>query len=102
MSSGEANGSSAAPDGKVAVLLRVSTDEQRERETIGLQRAFLAEFCKLYGLEVHEIYADDGVSGTVPLHERPEGRRLLEDARAGESRRSCSTGSTGWAGRCWS
>ncbi len=30
-----------------------------------------------------ETYADDGVSGTIPLHERPEGRRLLEDAQAG-------------------
>jgi site-specific DNA recombinase len=28
------------------------------------------------------VYADDGVSGTTPLHERPEGRRLLEDAKA--------------------
>jgi site-specific DNA recombinase len=33
---------------------------------------------------VVQIYADDGVSGTVPLHERPEGRRLLEDAREGK------------------
>jgi hypothetical protein len=23
------------------------------------------------------VYADDGVSGTVPLHERPDGRRLF-------------------------
>jgi site-specific DNA recombinase len=29
------------------------------------------------------VYADDGVSGTSPIHERPEGRRLLEDAKAG-------------------
>jgi site-specific DNA recombinase len=34
--------------------------------------------------EVAEIYADDGVSGTIPLHERPEGRRLLEDTKAGK------------------
>ena len=31
-----------------------------------------------------QTYADDGVSGTIPLHERPEGRRLLEDAREGK------------------
>jgi site-specific DNA recombinase len=30
------------------------------------------------------VYEDDGVSGTIPLHERPEGRRLLEDAREGK------------------
>jgi site-specific DNA recombinase len=33
---------------------------------------------------VVDTYADDGVSGTIPLHERPEGRRLLEDAKAGK------------------
>ena len=32
-----------------------------------------------------QIYADDGVSVTIPLHERPEGRRLLGDAKEGKS-----------------
>jgi site-specific DNA recombinase len=68
--------------GKVALYLRVSSDEQRERESIKTQREFFDQYCDLYGLEVTETYADDGVSGTIPLHERPEGRRLLEDARA--------------------
>jgi site-specific DNA recombinase len=69
---------------RVALLLRVSSEEQRERETIEIQREFLQEYCRLYGLQVAQIYADDGVSGTIPLHERPEGRRLLEDAKEGE------------------
>jgi site-specific DNA recombinase len=69
---------------RVALLLRVSSEEQRERETIEIQREFLQEYCRLYNLEVAQIYADDGVSGTIPLHERPEGRRLLEDAEEGE------------------
>src|SRR5215213_271247 len=68
--------------GKVALYLRVSSDEQRERESIKTQREFFEQYCELYGLEVAETYADDGVSGTIPLRERPEGRRLLEDARA--------------------
>src|SRR5918995_455608 len=68
--------------GKVALYLRVSSDEQRERESIKTQQEFFEQYCKLYGLEVTETYADDGVSGTIPLYERPEGRRLLEDARA--------------------
>lgn len=63
--------------------MRVSSEEQRERETIEIQRDFLMEYCRLYGLEVTGVYADDGVSGTIPLYERPEGRRLLEDARNG-------------------
>jgi site-specific DNA recombinase len=68
----------------VGLLLRVSSEEQRERETIEIQREFLHEYCRLYGLDVAQVYADDGVSGTIPLHERPEGRRLLEDAKEGE------------------
>jgi site-specific DNA recombinase len=69
---------------RVGLCLRVSSEEQRDRETIEIQREFLKEYCRLYGLEVVQIYADDGVSGTIPLHERPEGRRLLEDAKEGK------------------
>ncbi len=29
------------------------------------------------------VYKDEAISGTVPMHERPEGRRLLEDAKTG-------------------
>src|SRR3712207_3585003 len=35
------------------------------------------------GFEVVETYADDGVSGVIPLHERQTGARLLRDAREG-------------------
>src|SRR5918992_2884828 len=70
--------------GAVALCLRVSSEEQRDRETIEIQRDFLAQYCGLYSLDVADVYADDGVSGTIPLHERPEGRRLLEDAKEGK------------------
>ena len=87
---------------RVALCLRVSSEEQRERETIEIQRAFLQEYCRLYSLEVVQIYADDGVSGTVPLHERPEGRRLLEDAKEGKFSTLLATGWIGLAGPSWS
>jgi site-specific DNA recombinase len=74
------NGHTSNPE-RVALYMRVSSEEQRERETIEIQREFLQEYCRLYGLEVAQVYADDGVSGTIPLQERPEGRRLLEDAK---------------------
>jgi len=32
---------------------------------------FLEQYCRLYELDVAEAYADDGVSGTIPMHERP-------------------------------
>src|SRR5919107_1088048 len=79
----EKDGNLGAPE-RVALCLRVSSEEQRDRETIEIQRKFLQEYCRLYGLEVVQTYADDGVSGTIPLNERPEGRRLLEDAKEGK------------------
>jgi site-specific DNA recombinase len=69
---------------RVALLMRVSSEEQRDRETIEIQEEFLTEYSRLYELEVVDIYKDDAVSGTIPLHERPEGRRLLEDAKEGK------------------
>ena len=74
------NGHGTKPD-RVALYLRVSSEEQREKATIKVQREFLDGYCQLHGLEVAGRYHDDGVSGTIPLHERPEGRRLLEDAK---------------------
>ena len=67
---------------RVALYLRVSSEEQRDAGTIQTQRDFLDNYTDLYGQTVVDAYADEGVSGTVPLHERPEGKRLLEDAKA--------------------
>jgi site-specific DNA recombinase len=80
MPSANGHGSGDAPE-RVGLLLRVSSEEQRDRETIEIQREFLHQYAGLYNLEIADVYADDGVSGTIPLHERPEGRRLLQDAR---------------------
>ena len=59
----------------VAMYLRVSTEEQRERQSIDTQREFAERYCTLHGLTVSGIYADDGVSGTIPLDRRPEANR---------------------------
>lgn len=68
----------------VAVYMRVSSEEQRERQSIETQRAFAAKYCDLHGLDVYQIYADDGISGTVPIESRPAGASILRDARAGK------------------
>jgi site-specific DNA recombinase len=65
----------------VAVYLRVSTEEQRERQSIATQRDFAERYCALHGLTVSRVYADDGVTGTMPLDRRPEGSQVLRDAR---------------------
>src|ERR1039458_100242 len=68
----------------VAVYLRVSTEEQRERQSIATQREFAERYCQLHGLAVYRVYADDGVSGTVPLEHRPKGSQILRAARNGK------------------
>ena len=69
---------------RVATYERVSSEDQRERETIKTQTDEIARhLASQPGLDLVERYVDDGVSGTIPLAERPDGRRLLTDATAG-------------------
>lgn len=68
---------------QVALYMRVSSEDQAEQGTIEAQRDFLRKFANLYQLPVADEYADDGVSGTLLLVDRPEGQRLLQDVEAG-------------------
>ena len=65
---------------RVAVYARVSSEEQTERQTIQNQIEFAKGHAQLAPAQIVDFYLDDGVSGTIPLNERPEGRRLLVDA----------------------
>ncbi len=67
----------------VALYMRVSSEDQADKGTIDTQREFLRKFASLYQLPVADEYADDGVTGTLPLGERHESRWLLQDAEAG-------------------
>ena len=55
------------------LLARVSTDDQADRGTIETQIQFGTKYCDL-----HEIYKDDGVSGTIPLPKHPADDLLIE------------------------
>src|SRR5262245_61359802 len=68
---------------RVACYARVSTEDQAERQTVQAQTDFLRRYCELHELPVAGFYIDDGISGTIPIGDRPEGRRLLEDAKSG-------------------
>jgi site-specific DNA recombinase len=69
---------------KHAVYVRVSSEEQVDRNTIQSQLDYHRERCRLDGLEVADEYCDEGISGTVPLAARPAGARLLSDAKDGK------------------
>ncbi|WP_084146894.1 recombinase family protein [Paenibacillus wynnii] len=67
----------------VAVYARVSSDDQQERETIENQVEFAEKYCELHKMNIVEWYKDDGVTGTIGLDQRDQGKRLLEEAKSG-------------------
>lgn len=67
---------------KAAIYARVSTDRQREKQTIASQLRLLPEHAKSQGWTISEQYVDDGRSGET-VEERPEFKRLLDDAAIG-------------------
>ncbi len=69
---------------RVCGYARVSTDLQREKNSIQTQVELIEQFCQEKGHTLVGTYCDDGVSGTIHPHDRPAGKRLIEDARAGK------------------
>jgi site-specific DNA recombinase len=67
---------------RIAVYLRVSSEEQKQQGTIENQRSAAERWLAVKD-EHASWYADDGVSGTIPFAKRPEGARLLTDVQAG-------------------
>jgi DNA invertase Pin-like site-specific DNA recombinase len=60
------------------IYTRVSTDEQaREGVSLDAQEARSRDYCRTVGLQVHQVYSDPAVSGSVPLADRPAGSALL-------------------------
>ena len=64
---------------------RVSSDEQREAETIKTQIAEVNLYSSAHPeLPLAEWILDEGVSGMIPFHERPGGAQALELLRTGQ------------------
>ena len=69
---------------KVALYCRVSSDEQKERDTIENQVEILNTYIELKdGLNVYKEYLDNGITGTIAFEQRPAGKSLIEDASKG-------------------
>jgi site-specific DNA recombinase len=63
---------------------RVSSDEQKDAETIKTQIAEVVQHSLVANLPLApEWIKDDGVSGVIPFHERRGGARVLEMLRTG-------------------
>jgi site-specific DNA recombinase len=76
-----AHGTGHAPV-RAALYARVSSEEQKERQTIQTQVGVAEQYSQREGIPLVATYQDDGVSGTIPFEDREGGRRLLADARA--------------------
>lgn len=71
----------------MAVLgyVRVSTGRQAEEgESLDVQRRQLDGYALQHGWSLDRVFREEGVSGSVPLAERPEGAKLLAAARPGD------------------
>ena len=65
--------------------IRVSTHEQATYGvSLAAQRERVEAYARLAGLKLAKVIADEGVSATKPLAERPGGRELLELAKTGK------------------
>lgn len=69
---------------KVGLYLRLSRDDEREGESMSIenQRKFLMQYVQNQHWTVHDIYTDDGFSGTN--FERPGFQKLLADITSGK------------------
>ena len=65
----------------IAIYQRVSTNQQDN--SLAMQLAKCVEYCKGEGCPDPIIYEDEDVSGRLPLYERPQGKRLIDDINSG-------------------
>lgn len=67
---------------KAAIYTRVSTLNQAEKgHGLEAQLGVCRKMCDVKNYEVSDIYAEEGISGTMKAHSRPEFNRLLRDAK---------------------
>lgn len=70
---------------KAAAYVRVSTNEQADQGvSLDAQIQRLQGYCVANGLELVSIYREEGVSGSIPLALRPQGKDLTEALNSGE------------------
>src|SRR5215212_8002984 len=62
---------------------RVSTARQAsEGESLDVQRRMIEGYAHMHGLTLDQIVVEEGVSGSVPLNDRPAGSAMLAKLRA--------------------
>ncbi|MFF2017793.1 recombinase family protein [Paenibacillus sp. NPDC058177] len=67
---------------RVALYIRVSTEEQVQGFSLEAQKSALYNYCKIRKLDIYKLYVDAGRSGKS-ISGRPSLTEMLEDARKG-------------------
>ena len=62
----------------VVIYARTSTDAQKVRQTGETQIEVCRQLLSTRGGSLLGVFSDDGVSGTLPLRQRPSGSRMLQ------------------------
>ena len=62
---------------KCYLYLRTSGDDGRDKAGLPVQRESCAAFAARTGCEIVAEFPDDGVTGKLPMHARPQGRLLI-------------------------
>jgi DNA invertase Pin-like site-specific DNA recombinase len=78
--------SSTAVSRRAIGYVRVSTNFQAtEGDSLSVQIEMLKAAAKLEGLDLVQVFVEEGVSGGKPLAERPEGAKLMAAVQAGDT-----------------
>jgi site-specific DNA recombinase len=62
---------------KAYLYLRTSGDDGKDKAGLPVQRADCKAFAGRAGYEIVNEFADDGVTGKLPMHARPQGKMLI-------------------------
>lgn len=68
---------------KIAAYCRVSTEKDDQLMSLQTQKEFFTEYAEKNHLDLVELYADEGISGTK-LKNRKEFNRMMKDAEQGK------------------
>lgn len=64
---------------------RVSTQRQADEGlSLDIQRRQIEGHCMMHGLDLTEVVVEEGVSGSMPINQRPEGGALFAKLRSGD------------------
>src|SRR4051794_36895950 len=66
--------------------IRVSTSEQaNEGVSLAAQEERILAYCTLQGFALTRLFREEGISGAIPLIDRPAGRQMLKELSKAKS-----------------